>query len=263
MGHVRLGVLPRTKAWKEVVGLIAAGANVSQIANATITAAEKAFSFVMNDVGYTEAVWLMTQMAIAAKKPDIHQHLAAAGIHLPTDPSLVDVTTAITEALDRRVEGTGKRSDLGMLANRAIVGAVNDVLAPKLHSLFSSDPDTMRAALADLGKPREFGEFSRHFFARLANEGLQYFLSKVINTQLGEGMRFATMNQAAEFNLALQTHTREASLIVEQFSSEWFSKHRYHEGGDISRKSSDGFAGYALKKMRDELKVGASSGDAR
>ena len=71
MGHVRLGLLPRTRAWKEVVGLIAAGADVSQIANATITAAEKAFSFVMKDVGYTEAVWLMTQMAIAAKKPDI------------------------------------------------------------------------------------------------------------------------------------------------------------------------------------------------
>jgi hypothetical protein len=51
--------------------LIAAGADVSQVANATITAAEKAFSFVMDDKGYTEAVWLMTQLAIAAKKTDI------------------------------------------------------------------------------------------------------------------------------------------------------------------------------------------------
>ena len=261
MGHVRLGVLPRTRAWKEVVGQIAAGADVSQIANATITAAEKAFSFVMNDVGYTEAVWLMTQMAIAAKKPDIHQHLAAAGIHLPGDPSLIDVTTAITEALDRRVDSNG-RSDLGSLANRAIVGAVNDVLSPKLRSLFSSDSDTMRAALADLGKPKEFGEFSRRFFARLANEVLQYFLSKVVNTQLGDGMRFATMNQSAQFNAALETHTREASIIVEQFSNEWFSKNRFQEGGDISRKTSDKFAGFALKKMKDELKAGARS-DAR
>lgn len=170
--------------------------------------------------------------------------------------------TAITEALDRRVEGNGQQSDLGGLANRAIVGAVNDVLAPKLQSLFSSDLDTMRAALADLGKPKEFGDFSRRFFAWLANEGLQYFLSKVVNTQLGDGMRFATMNQSAQFNAALETHTREASVIVEKFSSEWFSKHRFHEGGDISRKSSDGFAGYALKKMKDELKAGARS-DAR
>ena len=61
---------------------------------------------------------------------------------------------------------------------------------------------------------------------------------------------------------ALETHTREASVIVEQFSSEWFSKHRFEEGGDISRKSSDGFASYALTKMKDELKAGARS-DAR
>lgn len=200
-----------------------------------------------------------TQLAPLAS---VLAHLAAAGIHLPSDPSLIDVTTAITEALDRRVEGNRERSDLGGLANRAIVGAVNDVLSPKLHSLFASDPDTMRAALADLGRPKEFGEFSRRFFARLANEGLQYFLSKVVNTQLGDGMRFATMNQSAVFNAALETHTREASVIVEQFSSEWFSKHRFEEGGDISRKSSDGFASYALTKMKDELKAGARS-DAR
>jgi hypothetical protein len=72
-------------------------------------------------------------------------------------------------------------------------------------------------------------------------------------------MRFATMNQSAVFNAALETHTREASVIVEQFSSEWFSKHRFEEGGDISRKSSDGFASYALTKMKDELKAGARS----
>ncbi len=259
MGHVRLGLLPRSKAWKEVVGLIAAGADVPQVANATITAAEKAFSNVMKDLGYTEAVWLMTQLAIAAKKPDILAHLDSVGISLPSDATLPDVTTAISEALDRNADTAGKRSDLGELASRALIGAVIDALSPKLHSLFPSDPDTMKAALSTLGKQKEFGEFSRRFFARLANESMQYFLSKNLNTNLGEGMRFPTMNQKAQFDSALETHTREASLIVEKFSAEWFSKHRFEESGDISRKSSDGFAGFALKKMKDELKVGARS----
>lgn len=262
MGHVRLGLLPRSKAWKEVVGLIAAGADVSQVANATITAAENAFSFVMDDIGYTEAVWLMTQLAIAAKKTDILAHLDSVGISLPSDATLTDVTTSISEALDRATDASGKRSDLGELAGRALVGAVADALSPKLHTLFPSDPDTMRAALSTLGKQKEFGELSRSFFARLANESLQYFLSKNLNTNLGEGMRFATMNQKAQFDTALTTHTREASLIVETFSAGWFSKHRFEESGVISRKSSDGFAGYALKKMTDELKAGARS-DAR
>ena len=257
MGHVRLGVLPRTKAWKEVVGLIAAGADVSQVANATINAAEKAFSFVMGDKGYTEAVWLMAQLAIAASKDDPYAHLRSVGISLPDDATLSDVTVGISDALDRVVDSSYKRSDLAEISGRALISAVAEALQPHLNGLFPNDKDTMRAALSKLGKQKEFGDLARSFFDRLTNESLQYFLSKTLSTQVGEGMRFATMNQKAQFDHALSMHTREASLIVRDFSSEWFSKHRYEEGGDISRKSSDGFAGYALKKMKDELKLGA------
>ncbi|ANA33345.1 hypothetical protein C6T69_00245 [Burkholderia multivorans] len=257
MGHVRLGVLPRTKAWKEVVGLIASGADVSQVANATIAAAEKAFSFVMDDKGYTEAVWLMTQLAIAAKKNDLYAHLRSVGISLPDDATLPDVTASLTEALDRAVDNSRRRSDLAEIAGRALVGAVADALQPHFNGLFPNDKDTMRAALSKLGTQKEFGDLSRSFFDRLANQSLQYFLSKTLATHVGEGMRFATMNQKALFDHALSTHTWEASVIVRDFSSQWFSKHRYEEGGDISRKSSDGFAGFALKKMKDELKLGA------
>jgi len=259
MGHVRLGLLPRSKAWKEVVGLITAGANVSQIANATINAAEKAFSFVLNDHGYTEAVWLMAQLAIAAKKPDFTEHMNSLGVSLPANATLSDVAAAISDTLDRKLESTAKRSDLGDIAQRALIGAVLDHLAPKLPSLFPSAANDVRAALATLGKQREFGELSRSFYSKLTNESLEYFLSKTLATHLGEGQRFATMNEKAQFETALSTHCREASLIVEQFSSDWFSKHRFEEGGGISRKSSDGFAAFALKKMKDELKAGARS----
>lgn len=257
MGHVRLGVLPRTKAWKEVVGLIAAGADVSQVANATINAAEKAFSFVMGDKGYTEAVWLMAQLAIAASKDDPYAHLRSVGISLPDDATLSDVTVGISDALDRVVDSSYKRSDLAEISGRALISAVAEALQPHLNGLFPNDKDTLRAALSKLGKQKEFGDLARSFFDRLTNESLQYFLSKTLSTQVGEGMRFATMNQKAQFDHALSTHTREASMIVRDFSAEWFSKHRYEGGGDISRKSSDGFAGYALKKMKDELKLGA------
>ncbi|WP_231887638.1 MULTISPECIES: hypothetical protein [Burkholderiaceae] len=230
---------------------------MSQVANATIAAAEKAFSFVMDDKGYTEAVWLMTQLAIAAKKNDLYAHLRSVGISLPDDATLPDVTASLTEALDRAVDNSRRRSDLAEIAGRALVGAVADALQPHFNGLFPNDKDTMRAALSKLGTQKEFGDLSRSFFDRLANQSLQYFLSKTLATHVGEGMRFATMNQKALFDHALSTHTWEASVIVRDFSSQWFSKHRYEEGGDISRKSSDGFAGFALKKMKDELKLGA------
>ena len=262
MGHVRLGSLPRSRAWKEVVGLITAGADVSQIANATIRAADKAFSFVLNDEGYTEAVWLMTQLAIAAKKDNFEEHLSAQGVRLSQETSLPDLTAAISEALDNKRELSGKRGDLGEISQRALVGALVEHISPKLPSLFTPDANDVRAALGELGKKREFGELSRTFFSKLANESMNYFLSKTLATHLGEGQRFATMNEMNQFEKALNTHCHEASVIVQQFSGDWFSKHKYEEGGDISRESTNGFASYALKKMKDELKEGARA-DAR
>jgi len=240
-----------------VVGLITAGADVSQIANATIRAADKAFSFVLNDEGFTEAVWLMTQLAIAAKKDNFNDHLQSVGINLPEDTSLPDVAAAVAEAMDRKLESNGSRSDLGEMSQRALVGALVEHISPKLPSLFAPDASDVQAALASLGKKREFGELSRTFFAKLTNDSMNYFLTKTLATHLGEGQRFTTMNEVGQFEKALTTHCKEASLIVEQFSADWFSKHKYEEGGDISRESSNGFASYALKKMKDELKEGA------
>jgi hypothetical protein len=135
-------------------------------------------------------------------------------------------------------------------------------ISPKLPSLFAPEPSDIQAALASLGKKREFGELSCTFFAKLTNDSMNYFLSKTLATHLGEGQRFATMNEMGQFEKALNTHCREASLVVEQFSADWFSKHEYEEGGEISRESSNDFASYALKKMKDKLKEGAQV-DAR
>ncbi|MCB5286103.1 MAG: hypothetical protein LHW45_11040, partial [Candidatus Cloacimonetes bacterium] len=199
-----------------MVGLITAGADVSQIANATIRAADKAFSFVLNDEGFTEAVWLMTQLAIAAKKDNFNDHLQSVGINLPQDTSLPDVAAAVAEAMDRKLESNGSRSDLGEMSQRALVGALVEHISPKLPSLFTPDASDVQAALASLGKKREFGELSRTFFAKLTNESMNYFLSKTLATHLGEGQRFATMNEMGQFEKALTTHCKEASLIVEQ-----------------------------------------------
>jgi len=212
---------------------------------------------VLNDEGFTEAVWLMTQLAIAAKKDNFNDHLQSVGINLPQDTSLPDVAAAVAEAMDRKLESNGSRSDLGEMSQRALVGALVEHISPKLPSLFAPDASDVQAALASLGKKREFGELSRTFFAKLTNESMNYFLTKTLATHLGEGQRFTTMNEVGQFEKALTTHCKEASLIVEQFSADWFSKHKYEEGGDISRESSNGFASYALKKMKDELKEGA------
>lgn len=261
MGHIRLGQLPRSRKWRDVVELVAAGADVPQVANATIKAAESAFTFVNKDSGYNQAVWLMTQLGLAAGQEKPLDYLRSQGINIPDHTSLPGVAAALTEALDTHSASNGGHSDLGELAQRALVDAVVRRMEPKLRqqSLFNMQADDTQKALAEFRKPNEFGQLSREFYSRLTNECMNYFLSQTLATNLGAGQRFPTTNQMAQFEQALSTHCREASAIVEQFSAEWFSKHRYEENGNISRESVQGFASWALKKMKDELKAGAKA----
>ena len=55
----------------------------------------------------------------------------------------------------------------------------------------------------------------------------------------------------------LEKHCREASVIVEQFAGGWFSKASFQ--GKLTPASAQAFADYALKKMRDELRVRRAS----
>ncbi|WP_339749230.1 hypothetical protein [uncultured Rubinisphaera sp.] len=240
--------------------LIASGANVAQVADATIKAAEEAFSFVSNDAGYNRAVWLLTQISLAGNAVNPLEHLRGQGINIPDNTSLPGIISALSQALDNG-KLRGKISDLGELAHRALVDAVITRMKPKLQQLplFNLSAEDTRQALKEFRKEKEFAKLSREFYSRLTNETMSYFLSRTLATHLGDGQRFATTNQMSQFEDALATHCREASVIVEKYSGEWFSKHRYEEKGDISRESVQGFASWALKKMNDELRAGAKS----
>lgn len=239
------------------------GADVAQIAEATIRAAERAFSFVQDDCGYNHAVWLLTQLGLAGKSPNPLEYMRQQGVNIPDDTSIPGIVAALSEAIDGAAYQRGRRSDLGELAHRALIDAVITRIETKVRqqSLFNMKADDTQRALNSFSRDKEFGQLTREFYSRLTNECMSYFLSRTLATHLGDGQRFATMNQMSQFEKALTTHCREASKIVEQFAAEWFSKHRYQEHGQISRDSVSGFASYALKKMKDELRAGAGSND--
>ena len=87
MGHIRLGNLPRTRKWQQVVALIEGGARAPQISNATIIAAEKALELAAKDKGLVETVWLLTKLPLAAKGTDFARELQSSGLDVSNSPS--------------------------------------------------------------------------------------------------------------------------------------------------------------------------------
>src|SRR5688572_14809648 len=116
MGHVRLGILPRTRAWKAVVQMITDGADVDAVAGATLQAADKALATVQNDPGFAETSALLTQLAVSANKPDPAAHLAAHGFALSAHSSVAEVAAAIHRILDQKSHERGSHSDFAELA---------------------------------------------------------------------------------------------------------------------------------------------------
>jgi len=259
MGHTRLGELPRTRRWGEVVDLLACGASTAQLANATITAAERGLNLAAEDKALVETVWLLTQLPLAARAKDLKgfvTSLRQAGVQVSDEPGVMEVVGAFSDAIDARVSNNGGRTDLGEMAQMAASETIAKVLSARTQSLFGVQPQDVQKALAGLATNKQFSEFSRQFFSRIANKCLNYFLSRAVTYHLGEGRRFATLAQQAEFSRAMEVHCREASKIVEEFSGGWLTKTNFEKGG-ISRDDARSFAYVAMRKLADELKAGA------
>ena len=258
MGHTRLGELPRTRKWQQVVGLIANGAGAAQVANATMTAAQAGLKFAAQDAGVVEAVWLLTQIPLAARTDDFAENLRQRGIEVSQHPSLMEIVGAFSDAVDHRLSQTKGRTDLGEMAQMAGAETIAEVLGSRTQGLFGTTARDVQQAFSDLATNKQFGNFSRKFFTRLTEKYLDYFLSRALSHHLGEGQRFTTLAQQAEFTDAMRLHCRQASLIVEEFSGGWFSKTNWEQKG-ISREASAGFVHIAMKKMSAELQQGAQT----
>jgi len=256
MGHLRLGELPRTRQWRQVVGLIEGGAGTAQVANAAISAAERGLKLASDDNGLVETIWLLTQLPLAARSADFAGALRRAGLDVRDAPGLMELVGAFADAVDHRLSKSGGRTDLGEMAEMAATETLSRVIGERTQSLFGTTAADVQRELGRLATNRQFSGFTRQFFARLTERYLDYFLSRALTQHVGEDKRFATLAQQAEFSKALGRHCLEASKIVEEFSGGWFSKTNWEKGG-ISRKEAAGFAYVAMKKITEELKEGA------
>ncbi len=254
MGHVRLGTLPRTKKWGQVVSLIAGGADVERIAAASADAAEHSLERASRDEGLAHAFWLLTQIPLAARQSNYSEKLRELGLAgLSGEPTLFEIVAALTRAVDGHIRERGKRTDLGEMAQLAASETIASLAGRELPSLFGPTATDVQQALAKLGTSDQFSIVARDFFSRLTRRSLDYFLSRELSKHVGPNKRFAAISDHSDFNAALDRHCREASRIIKEFSGGWYGK-TLHQEKQISRDEARKFAHVAFKKLRAELR---------
>jgi hypothetical protein len=253
MGHIRLGTLPKTQKWNQVVSLIAGGADVERIAAASADAAEHGLERASQDEGLAHAFWLLTQIPLAARQSNFSERLWELGLTVSSKPSLLEIVAAFMRAVDGHVRGSGRRSDLGEMAQHAACETIATFAGRELPSLFGPTASDVQHALAKLSTSDQFSDVAREFFSRLTSRSLGYYLSRELSKHIGPDKRFAAIGDHSDFNAALELHCHEASRIIKEFSGGWYGKTLWQER-DISRDQARKFAHVAFKKLRAELR---------
>jgi hypothetical protein len=252
MGHIRLGRLPATKKWQQVVALLSEGASVEKIAGASAEAAETSLEHARNDPAVQQSFWLLTQIPIAARTPEFAKSLERLGLKVSASPSLFDVVGAFAEAVDRQSEESGGRTDLGEMAQHAAAESLTALVGSELPTLFGPTSADVRTAIGKLAAPDRFARLARDFFARLTQRHLDYYLSRTLSDHVGLGRSVVSADEHVTFNAALEQHCREASRIVEAFAGGWFSKANFE--GNLTPEKARSFLFVALGKIGRELR---------
>lgn len=254
MGHIHLGVLSKTKKWKDVVGAITNGAPDRYVVAASALAAEKDLLAAASDPVFVEAVRLLLTIPLAARQADFGAALRNADLQVGSSPGLFEIIAASMARLDEVGRDRGRTSNLGELAARALSKTLNESISADLPGLFEATPSDVQDVARRLSYAKGIAAFSRAYFGNLVGASLSYWLDRTLPLQIGSDRRFETVSQRTAFDIAMRQYTSEATRIIQEFAGGWYGK-TLHDAGGFSAGDAQRFGAIALKKICEELRV--------
>lgn len=256
MGHVRLGILPASKKWKEIVAYLSAGdVSVDELANKVADACDKSFEKASDDPAFQHTMELMFMIPMAAQKDDLRAALSEIGLHVPENPSRTDIIGAFAKAIEGK--SIQAQSDLYPLSKNAGIAVLNEFLsqeppAPQMD-FFAEPKSDVHRNLEKLAAPVGFADLTQNYFARLAKDNIRYFMERELPAHVGQNGNYKSIPDLSVFDRGVDHHCKEGSFIMREFAETWYPKLRYHSDKPVSSKDIRSFAYVAVQKMRKEL----------
>ncbi|MEP1536440.1 MAG: hypothetical protein ABJZ56_15345 [Paracoccaceae bacterium] len=172
MGHIRLGTLPQSKKWRDVVGLLESGASIDTLADAAARASELDLSRVTNDPTFRFVSSLLVRLPLIARAPGYEATLSDLGVDGDATNSVTSLLAGLELAIDRHSFEVGFSSDAGELAKSALLETLSVNLRNELPSLFEPTSNDIRVELGKFASGDRFSTLARDFFARLTYRSL-------------------------------------------------------------------------------------------
>lgn len=260
MGHTRLGTIPKSRKWKDIVALLSAQNQTDRasveneielIALKSLDAASNGFDKAINDVGLRFVFFLLTQLALSSRENDWTVRLSKCNVDVSNTSSVVELLSELQLAVDDYIVDKARPTDVSEIAQKALGEAVGALIEPRTHTLFGTGREELQAAIRGFSTKDGFGHLGQKFFANFMAHYLNFYLSRVTAAQVGS-RAFGNVQDVSRFNDVLRAHCEQSARIVHTFCGEWYSKTEYLEGINIENTSR--FMAIALKKLKSEVR---------
>jgi 7-cyano-7-deazaguanine synthase in queuosine biosynthesis len=232
MGHQRLGEIPKTQRWKEVVAKVAGAggggaglggpvegvdtliSDVESVASEVLDAAAQGLAAATNDLGLRFTFYTLTQIVLAARQPDWKSELASLGIQASDTSSIFDLTSDVQAVIDDYNLKLGRRTDISEMAGKAASDALTSLSGPRAKTLFGTGPDELKDAIRELSTKKGFSRLGQKFFGRFMYRFLNFYLSRITPRQVGSE-RLANALALSEFAGPAAEALKDGRHVVE------------------------------------------------
>lgn len=245
MGHERLGALPRSRPWQDVVarmGSFNSAGDVKPVARAVVENVQRRIPDIPKDTGVQASFAFLVGLAVASRSEDPTEVY-------PWEINLPDSGTPLELGLVLRqwVRAQGIQGEYAELATQAATDALVDWYErhpSSQHDLFVAAPEPY-GPWRGIRDGRGFSELAHAYFSAFTKRYLDYFLDREASAVI------PTIEQRERFDDGVARHSAETAKITQSFAAGWFNGHT--KDGLPPIAEVEGFLGVAFRKIREEL----------
>jgi hypothetical protein len=233
--------------------------DVPAVAAAVANATEQHLRELPADPSLSYAFWLLARIAWASRSDTFLGDLEGLGLRAEESTSSLAFISRVADSVRERLLTETVSGHVVELSSLALRRALSETVGEQGPSLFDSSLVDLQYAFRAYSTQRQFGALSRRFFGDFFARLIRAAVDRDIQRHVGKGATLQSVDEAGDFQRALDTYARQSARIVEEFAGTWYSKHNWETRGEISLEEARGFVAVALKKLRMELKLGAAA----
>lgn len=253
MGHERVGALPHTKRWLDVVDSIAAAADVDGdvrgLANSTLKNVRSRLLAIHGDAGVVAAFQFLLGLALSASPRVDNDSLGQLAVDLESNPSPLKLASFLSQY----VEDHRQSVEYAEIARKAAVDAISQWTEQETRQLsFTGQHEQATEVWGRASDGRGFCEVSRLFFAKFVERYLNYFLGREASSHVyGTEARERLADRIQAHVDGVSHHAFETARITQSFAAGWFNNHARDRVPTTDEVS--GFLAISIGKLHEEL----------